>query len=68
MSDLVLHELSAVSLITLAVRGNLWECRPRNRRVRATSLWSAVSEQFAIGSTYSKDLCRKIDVDPDRKA
>lgn len=27
--------------------------------------WSAVSETFALGSTYSKQLCRRFDLDPD---
>ena len=63
-----LHELSAVTVISRAIRSNLWEHRPRNRRVRETVLWHAVSEQFALGSTYSKDLCHQAGIDPDLKA
>lgn len=29
--------------------------------------WVAVSETFALGSTYSQQLCRRFDLDPDEK-
>lgn len=27
--------------------------------------WAAVSELFGLGSTYSQQLCRRFDLDPD---
>jgi hypothetical protein len=63
-----LHELSAVTVLSRGIRSNLWDRRPRGRRVRETVLWHAVSEQFSLGSTYSKDLCRKAGIDPELKA
>ena len=63
-----LHDLSAITVVLRAIRSNLWEHRPRQRRVSETVLWHAVSEQFSLGSTYSKDLCRKAGIDPDLKA
>lgn len=68
MSERFLHEYSALTLILRAVRSNLWEHRPRRKTARKVPLWYAVSEQFCLGSTYSKDLCDKCGIDPDLDA
>ena len=70
MSDqeMFLHDLSAVTVLSRAIRTNLWQYRPRNRKVFETVLWHAVSWQFSLGSTYSIDLCKKAGIDPELKA
>lgn len=55
-----LHELSAMALLERAVRS----ARPRNSRGWQPR-WVAVKDCFALGSTYSTDLCRKFGLDPD---
>lgn len=37
---------------------------PRHRR--KVWLWTLVSEAFALGSTYSRQLCRRFGIDPDK--
>jgi hypothetical protein len=48
VSEKFLYELTLVTVISRAVRSNLWEHRPRNRRLHETVLWHAVSEQFSL--------------------
>lgn len=36
------------------------------RRSRGVPLWSAVMDHFALGSTYSAQLCRRFEFDPDQ--
>lgn len=55
-----LYELSTMALLERAVRS----ARPRNSRGWQPR-WVAVKDCFALGSTYSKDLCRKFRLDPD---
>lgn len=40
------------------------ECR-RGRGRAKVILWSKVSDRFALGSTYSMQLCRRFGLDPD---
>lgn len=47
-------------LLERAVRN----AKPRKGRVPK---WSAVSDTFGLGSTYSIQLCRRFDVDPDQQ-
>lgn len=47
-------------LLSRAVR----ECR-RGRGRAKVYLWSKVSDRFALGSTYSMELCRRFGLDPD---
>lgn len=49
-------------LLARAVRN----CRPRRGR-GAQPRWVAVSEVFALGSTYSWQLCRRFGIDADEK-
>jgi hypothetical protein len=63
-----LHQYSALNLITRAVRSSLWQHRPRQRRCREVPLWYAVSEQFCLGSAYSRDLCERVGLDADLPA
>lgn len=53
-------DISDEELVRRAVR-NAW---PKDR-VRVPR-WSAVGEVFALGSTYSTQLCRRFDVDPNK--
>lgn len=40
----------------------------RARRGRgAHSRWTCIADTFALGSTYSRDLCRRFGLDPDEK-
>jgi hypothetical protein len=54
------NDIPDAKLISRAVRG----ARPRNGRVPR---WSAVGEVFALGSTFSIQLCRRFGVDPDEQ-
>lgn len=47
-------------LLRRAVRN----CRRGNRREKSP-LWSVVSDRFALGSTFSRQLCRRFELDPD---
>lgn len=40
----------------------------RSRRRRKGFAWAAVSEAFALGSTFSAQLCRRFGLDPDSGA
>lgn len=40
----------------------------RNRPRRKEFAWAAVSEAFALGSTFATQLCRRFDIDPDTGA
>jgi hypothetical protein len=61
MSAGFLHELTAEELVGRAVRGS----RSRHsRKGEKHPRWVAVMDNFALGSTYAKDLCRKFDLDP----
>lgn len=37
------------------------------RHAKSEPKWSAVSRAFGLGSTYSIQLCRRFDFDPDEK-
>lgn len=50
------YDIPDDKLIERAVRN----ARPRRRATR----WSAVSDQFGLGSTYAMQLCRRFDLDP----
>lgn len=39
----------------------------RTNRARTVPLWSKVSTRFALGSTYSMQLCRRFGFDPDEQ-
>lgn len=54
------YDIADDELLKRAVRG----CR-RGRRRGKVPLWSAVSDRFALGSTYSIQLCRRFDLDPE---
>lgn len=58
MSDV--NDIKDEDLLCRAVR----ECRRGRGRAR-TMLWSKVSDRFALGSTYSMQLCRRFGLDPD---
>lgn len=45
------------------IRRAVWNARPRKGRVPR---WSAIADAFGLGSTYSMQLCRRFDVDPDQ--
>lgn len=40
----------------------------RSRPRRKEFAWAAVSEAFALGSTFAMQLCRRFDLDPDTGA
>lgn len=41
-------------------------CRARNLRKGVKHpRWTAVADTFALGSTYSQQLCRRFNLDPD---
>lgn len=48
-------------LLERAVRG----CRARQTVLKTHPRWVAVMELFALGSTYSQELCRRCGLDPD---
>ena len=53
-------DISDAELLGRAVR----ECRHgRGRHKRY--LWARVMDQFALGSTYAQQLCRRYGLDPD---
>jgi hypothetical protein len=57
-----LHELTAEDLLERAVRN----CRdPKSRKGQPHPRWYAVMHTFVLGSTYSRDLCRKFNLNPD---
>lgn len=53
-------DISDERLLERAVKG----ARPRKGRVPR---WAAVSDLFALGSTYSIQLCRRFEIDPDQQ-
>jgi hypothetical protein len=53
-------DISDASLVERAVQN----CRARKRYKQPR--WVAVSENFALGSTYSRQLCRRFGLDPDQ--
>jgi hypothetical protein len=55
-----LADIKDDELLRRAVR----ECRRGRGRARIM-LWSKISDRFALGSTYSIELCRRFDLDPD---
>ena len=57
-----LHELSAENLVLRAVHNAVDH---HKRKGEKHPRWVAVMETFALGSTYSKDLCRLAGLDPD---
>jgi hypothetical protein len=54
------NDIPDEQLLGRAVRN----ARPRRGRVPR---WSAVSDLFALGSTFSMQLCRRYGVDPDQQ-
>lgn len=61
MTEPFMHELSAESLLERGVRGAR---DPDSRKGTKHPRWVAIMETFCLGSTYSKDLCRKFNLDP----
>lgn len=60
----MLHELTAVKLLERAVRN----ARDRSARKGVKHpRWVAVMSAFALGSTYSCDLCQKFGLNPDEE-
>ena len=57
MSDV--NDIPDNELLGRAVRG----CRSRRGKV---PMWSAIADQFSLGSTYSHQLCRRYGVDPEQ--
>lgn len=55
----MLHEISAESLVSRALRGM------RNCFATPTARWVVVGQLLGLGSTYARDLCRLHDLDPD---
>ena len=60
MSDV--NDIPDNELLGRAVR----DCR-RGRGRHKTVLWSKISERFALGSTYSSQLCRRFGLDPEER-
>jgi hypothetical protein len=56
------REITARELVLRALRN----VRPR-RAWQKLPRWAAVSDSFGLGSTYSIELCRNFDLDPDEK-
>lgn len=54
------YDIPDEKLIERAVRN----ARPRKGRVPR---WSAIAEAFSLGSTYSIQLCRRFNIDPDQE-
>jgi hypothetical protein len=54
------NDIPDSDLLQRAVR----ECR-RGRGRAKVILWSKVADRFALGSTYSAELCRRFGLDPD---
>jgi hypothetical protein len=64
MSEGFLHGLTAEKLVERATRA----ARSRHsRKGEKHPRWVAVMDNFALGSIYAKDLCRKFDLDPDEE-
>jgi hypothetical protein len=62
VDEKLLHELTGMDLLRRAVRG----CRDRkSRKGSYHPRWVAVHDTFALGCTYSRDLCKLFDLDPD---
>jgi hypothetical protein len=59
MSERSVNDISDTELLQRAV----YSARARSRRRAAR--WVAVMECFALGSTYSKQLCERFGFDPD---
>lgn len=60
MSNPSVREISDEELLRRAVRS----CR-RGRGRWKVPLWSVVSDTFALGSTFSFELCRRFELDPE---
>jgi hypothetical protein len=64
MEQKFLHELTAENLVERAVRNAVDH---HKRKGEKHPRWVAVMETFALGSTYSKDLCRLAGLDPNEE-
>lgn len=53
------NEISDAELV-----GRVLRVMASKNRGRKLPLWSRVGDAFCLGSTYSKQLCRKFGVDP----
>ena len=62
MADGSVNDIPDAELIGRVVRGFR-----SSRRVGAVPRWEAVSRAFALGSTYSAQLCRRYGQDPEEK-
>lgn len=59
MSERSVKEISDKDLVSRAVRN------ARSRQSGMMPRWSCVSDTFALGSTFSGELCRLHGLDPD---
>lgn len=51
---------------TELLRRAVGQCRDRlSRKGEAHPRWTAVMDTFLLGSTYSRELCRRFGLDPD---
>lgn len=60
--EFLLHDLTAHALLRRAVHGARY---PHGNARKKYPRWWGIMEVFALGSTYSRDLCRAFDLDPD---
>jgi len=60
MAEASVNDIQDVELL----RRCIGDCR-RGRGRHKTYLWSRVSDRFALGSTFSMQLCRRFGFDPE---
>lgn len=68
MSDNIQPQRSVADIADAELLRRVVRSVARNRPRRKEFAWAAVSEAFALGSTFSMQLCRRFDLDPDTGA
>lgn len=56
------NDIADSELLSRAIRGA--RKVPRTNRAKTVPMWVKVGEMFALGSTYSQQLCRRFGCDP----
>lgn len=62
MGDATVDSIPDAKLLERAVRGARDHTAPSGHK---HPRWVAIAQVFALGSTYSHQLCRRFDLDPD---
>ena len=67
MSDPIRNSVASIPDAELLARA-VKQCRARtHRKGQLHARWIAVMDTFSLGSTFSRELCRRFGLNPDEK-